>query len=89
MIGTVGNDRATTALVWDENILTCDTEQSIRERFSEHKVAGQRTGDNVDFGKATLTALRAKTRDSQITHYRPQYIQQSGNATRAICQARS
>ncbi len=50
LIGTVGNDRAKTALVWGENILTCDTEQSIRERFSEYQVAGQRSGDDDDFG---------------------------------------
>ncbi|MGG2139902.1 phage baseplate assembly protein [Symbiopectobacterium sp. RP] len=89
LIGTVGNDRATTALVWGENILTCDTEQSIRERFSEYQVAGQRVGDDSDHGEATLTALRARARDSQITRYRPQHIQQSGNATGASCRARS
>ncbi|WP_369407041.1 hypothetical protein [Arsenophonus endosymbiont of Aleurodicus floccissimus] len=81
LIGTVGNDRVTTALVWGENILTCDTEQSIRERFSEYQVAGQRSGDDDNFGEATLTAIRAKAKDSQITRYRQQYIQQSGNAT--------
>lgn len=89
LIGLVGNDKATTALVWGENILTCDTEQSIRERFSEYQVAGQRSGDDDDFGEATLTALRARARDSQITRYRPQHIQQSGNATGASCRARS
>ncbi len=81
LIGTVGNDCATTALVWGENILTCDTEQSIRERFSEYQVAGQLSGDDDDFGEATLTAIRAKVKDSQITRYRPQHIQQSGNVT--------
>lgn len=89
LIGSVGNDRATTALVWGENILTCDTEQSIRERFSEYQVAGQRAGDDIDFGEATLTALRARAKDSQITRYRPQHIQQSGNTTGASCKARS
>lgn len=89
LIGTVGNDKATTALVWGENILTCDTEQSIRERFSEYQVAGQRSGDDDDFGEATLTAIRARARDSQITRYRLQHIQQSGNATGASCRARS
>lgn len=83
LIGLVGNDKATTALVWSENILTCDTEQSIRERFSEYQVAGQRSGDDDDFGEATLTALRARARDSQITRYRPQHIQQSGQCNRS------
>ncbi len=89
LIGLVGNDKATTALVWGENILTCDTEQSIRERFSEYQVAGQRSGDDDDFGESTLTALRARAKDSKITPYRPQHIQQSGNATGASCRARS
>lgn len=38
LISLVGNDKAPTVLVWGENILTCDTEQSIRERFSEYQV---------------------------------------------------
>ncbi|ASV33064.1 phage tail protein [Candidatus Hamiltonella defensa] len=42
LIGRVGTARATTALVWGENILSCDTEQSIRDRFSEYQLAGQR-----------------------------------------------
>lgn len=89
LIGRVGNDRATTALVWGDNILSGDTEQSIRDRFSEYQVAGQRSGDDADFGEATLTALRAKAKDHQITRYRPQHIQQSGQATGASCRQRA
>ncbi|BGI52721.1 MAG: baseplate protein [Candidatus Hamiltonella defensa (Ceratovacuna japonica)] len=89
LIGRVGTARATTALVWGENILSCDTEQSIRDRFSEYQVAGQRSGDDADFGEATLTALRAKAKDRQITRYRPQHIQQSGQATGASCRQRA
>ena len=44
-----------------ENILSCDTEKSIRERFSVYQVAGQRAGNDDDFGEATTTALRART----------------------------
>ncbi|ATW31624.1 hypothetical protein BJP42_04030 [Candidatus Williamhamiltonella defendens] len=88
LIGRVGTARATTALVWGENILSCDTEQSIRDRFSEYQVAGQRSGDDADFGEATLTALRARAKDSQITRYRPYHLQQSGNATGASCRER-
>ncbi|HGJ5864884.1 phage baseplate assembly protein [Arsenophonus nasoniae] len=89
LIGTVGNDKATTALVLGENILSCDTEQSIRDRFSEYQVSGQRASDDDDFGEATLTAIRARAKDSKITRYRPQHIQQSGNATISSCRARS
>jgi len=89
LIGRVGSARATTALVWGENILSGDTEQSIRDRFSEYHVAGQRSGDDADFGDATLTALRAKAKDRQITRYRPQHIQQSGQATGASCRQRA
>ncbi|WP_174888713.1 phage baseplate assembly protein [Candidatus Williamhamiltonella defendens] len=85
LIGKVGTDRATTALVYGENILTCDSERSLRDRFSEYQVAGQRSGDDADFGEATLKALRDKAKDSQITRYRPYHLQQSGNATGDSC----
>ncbi|MGQ4133463.1 hypothetical protein ACUC97_29325, partial [Escherichia coli] len=58
VIGGIGSTRAHTALVLGENILSCDTEKSIRERFSVYQVAGQRAGNDDDFGEATTTALR-------------------------------
>ncbi|HCS6227876.1 TPA: baseplate protein, partial [Escherichia coli] len=60
VIGGIGSTRAHTALVLGENILSCDTEKSIRERFSVYQVAGQRAGNDDDFGEATTTALRAR-----------------------------
>lgn len=89
LIGKVGTDRATTALVYGENILSCDTEQSIRDRFSEYQVAGQRSGDDADFGEATLTMLRAHAKDPRIRRYRPCHLPQSGNATLASCRERA
>lgn len=67
VIGGIGSTRAHTALVLGENILSCDTEKSIRERFSVYQVAGQRAGNDDDFGEATTTALRA----AQRTHLLP------------------
>ncbi|NWP15424.1 baseplate protein, partial [Escherichia coli] len=48
VIGGIGSTRAHTALVLGENILSCDTEKSIRERFSVYQVAGQRAGNDDD-----------------------------------------
>ncbi|HIF6681403.1 TPA: phage baseplate assembly protein [Serratia marcescens] len=88
VIGSIGATKTVTALVYGENILSCDTEQSIRERFSDYQVSGQRAGGNDDFGEATISAIRASTKDDQITRYRPYAIQQTGNATGATCKSR-
>ncbi|MGS3031033.1 baseplate protein, partial [Escherichia coli] len=89
VIGGIGSTRAHTALVLGENILSCDTEKSIRGRFSVYQVAGQRAGNDDDFGEATTTALRARTEDAFIARYRPMYIRQTGQATGAGCIARA
>lgn len=89
VIGGVGSTKATTALVFGQNVLTCDTEKSIRDRFSVYQVAGQRAGNDEDFGAATTSALRAKTADVSISRYRPMSVQQTGQATSASCIARA
>ncbi|SKC22469.1 Mu-like prophage tail protein gpP [Kosakonia radicincitans] len=89
VIGGIGSTRATTALVLGQNIINCDTEKSIRERFSTYQVSGQRAGNDDDFGAATTTALRAKTADAGISRYRPMAVQQTGQATGASCIARA
>lgn len=89
VVSPAGSKNADTALVLGKNILTCDTEQSIKDRFSEYQVAGQRAGNNQDFGKATLSAIRAKTSDAGVTRYRPMIIRQTGNATTQSCSDRS
>ena len=89
VIGRVGSTRAYTALVLGQNILSCDTEKSIRDRFSTYQVSGQRAGNDDDFGAATTTALRAKTEDAAIGRYRPMAVQQTGQATGASCIARA
>ncbi len=89
VIGGIGSQQAHTALVLGENILSCDTEKSIRDRFSSYQVSGQRTGNNDDFGEATTTAIRAQTVDAGVARYRPMIIRQTGNATTATCGSRS
>lgn len=81
VVGPVGASHCVTALVLGENIISCDTEQSIKERFSEYQVAGQRAGNDEDFGETTTSAIRAKTVDGGVTRYRPMIIKQMGNAT--------
>ncbi|MFP7605636.1 phage baseplate assembly protein [Serratia quinivorans] len=88
VVGAIGTTHATTALVLGENVLRCDTEQSIRDRFSDYQVAGQRAGGDDDFGEATISAIRATAKDSGVTRYRPHYLQQTGNATGSTCQLR-
>ncbi|MCV5631219.1 baseplate protein, partial [Escherichia coli] len=56
---------------------------------SVYQVAGQRAGNDDDFGEATTTALRARTEDAFIARYRPMYIRQTGQATGAGCIARA
>ncbi|SSW80293.1 Mu-like prophage tail protein gpP [Klebsiella pneumoniae] len=89
VIGGIGATRAHTALVLGQNILSCDTEKSIRDRFSTYQISGQRAGNDEDFGAATTTALRAKTEDAGIGRYRPMAVQQTGQATGASCIARA
>lgn len=88
VLGVAGSGRATTALVLGENILSADSEKSIKDRFSEYLVTGQRPGTDDDFGAATIAAIKQSARDSAITRYRPNTIQQSGTATSATCKAR-
>lgn len=89
VIGGIGATRAKTALVLGQNIISCDTEKSIRERYSMYQIAGQRAGNDDDFGAATTTALRARTTDAAITRYRPMAVQQTGQSTGASCIARA
>lgn len=88
VIGNIGTTRAVTALVQGENILTCDTEKSVKDLFSEYLVTGQRPGTDTDFGAATISAIKQTVSDSTVTRYRPYTIQQSGTATTATCKAR-
>lgn len=88
VLGVAGAGKASNALVLGENILSCDTEKSIKDRFSDYLVTGQRPGTDSDFGAATIAAIKQSTTDNIITRYRPYTVQQSGAATTATCKAR-
>lgn len=89
VLGRVGEQRATTALVLGDNILSAEATNSVSQRFSVYRVSGQRAGNDEDFGDATLTALQQSASDAQISRYRPLMIRQTGNATAASCQTRA
>ena len=76
VLGKPGGMKAVTALVLGENILSCDTERSVRDRFSDYLVTGQRPGTDDDFGEATIAAIRQSTTDAGVTRYRPHTLQQ-------------
>lgn len=88
VLGTPGSTKAATALVLGDNILSCDTERSVKDRFSSYLVSGQRPGNDDDFGEATISAIRQSTVDAGVNRYRPHTIQQSGPATTASCKTR-
>lgn len=88
VLGKPGAEKAATALVLGENILSCDTERSVRDRFSSYLVTGQRPGTDDDFGEATIAAIRQSTTDTGVTRYRPHTVQQSGTATTDSCKSR-
>ena len=88
VLGTPGSRQATTALVLGENILRCDTERSVRDRFSEYTITGQRPGSDDDFGETTLTAIKHRQSDSGVTRWRPLTLQQTGAVTPAMCKSR-
>lgn len=89
VIGSPGSGRCATALVYGQNILSCSTEKSIKDRFSAYDITGQRPGNNEDFGKATIAAIRGNTVDAGISRYRPTIIKQSGAATSKTCSDRA
>ena len=88
VLGRPGGIKAVTALVLGDNILSCDTERSVRDRFSSYLVTGQRPGTDDDFGEATIAAIRQSTTDVGVTRYRPHTLQQSGTATTDSCKSR-
>lgn len=88
VLGVPGSTEAATALVLGENILSCDTERSVRDRFSSYLVTGQRPGSDDDFGEATIAAIRQTSKDTGIARYRPRTLQQPGAATTDSCRSR-
>ena len=89
VIGRLGAETATTALVFGHNILSAKADKSVSGRFSQYQVAGQSAGNNINFAAATTSGIRAKSADPQITRYRPLHLRQSGQATIDSCMERA
>lgn len=89
VLDTVGNERAVTALVLGQNIISADSQRDFSDRFSEYTVSGQRAGTDDDFAAATNSKITATVNDAAVTRYRPLIIKQCGNSTLATCKARA
>lgn len=88
VISPVGSEKATTALELGKNILSCDTERSIKDRYSDYFVTGQSVGDDDNFGESALAEVKATAKDPLIKRYRPFRINQSGDSDSYTCQER-
>lgn len=84
--GAVGALRADSAIVYGENILSCNAGNDQTDCHSEYKVAGQRAGTDDDFAATSTTKVSHKSAGS-VGRYRPLYIKQTGHATVASCRA--
>jgi len=89
VLDTVGNEKATTALVLGQNIISADSQRDFSERFSSYTVSGQRAGTDDDYGETTNSKITSTASDSAVRRYRPLIIKQCGNATPATCKARA
>lgn len=89
VLDTIGNERATTALVLGQNILSGDSARDFSDRFSEYTVSGQRAGTDDDYAAATNSKIKSTATDAAVKRYRPMIIKQCGNATLATTKARA
>lgn len=89
VLDTVGNEKATTALVLGQNIISADSQRDFSQRFSAYTVSGQRAGTDDDYGETTNSKITSTVSDSAVKRNRPLIIKQCGNATLATCKARA
>ncbi|HDR2353268.1 TPA: baseplate protein [Enterobacter roggenkampii] len=89
VLDTVGNEKAHTALVLGENVISADSQRDFSDRFSEYTVSGQRTGTDDDYGETTNSKITSTVKDGAVKRYRPLIIKQCGNATLATAKARA
>lgn len=89
LLDIIGNEKATTALVLGQNIISGDSSREMNDRFSEYTVSGQRAGTDDDYGATTNSKITATVKDSGVKRYRPLIIKQCGNATVATCRTRA
>lgn len=83
-----GVERAETALVLGENILSGDCPFDMGNRFSEYQVKGQKAGNDQVFaeGAASVTAGSV---DTGVKRYRPTILTAEGNADAGACRDRA
>lgn len=89
VLDTVGNEKAVTALVLGQNIISADSSRDFSNRFSTYTVTGQRAGTDDDYGETTNSKITSTVSDSAVKRYRPLITKQCGNATLATCKARA
>ncbi|WP_234099665.1 phage baseplate assembly protein [Enterobacter roggenkampii] len=89
VLDTVGNEKAHTALVLGENVISADSPRDFSDRFSEYTVSGQRAGTDEDYGETTNSKITTTVKDAAVKRYRPLIIKQCGNATLATAKARA
>lgn len=89
VLDSVGNEKASTALVLGENVISADSSRDFSDRFSEYTVTGQRAGTDDDYGETTNSKITSTVKDPGVKRYRPLIIKQCGNATLATCKARA
>jgi prophage tail gpP-like protein len=71
-----GQLRIRTVLEWGKNILECDQENSMEERFSQYTVTGQSSGGGLlgDNFSGKVLSQSAPSLDTNVTRYRPTII---------------
>lgn len=79
-----GSGRASTALVLGENVLSGEANLDGRDRFSEYRVKGQRSGTDDDFGEAVAGQMGV-AHDKGVPRRRVKIETAKGQATIASC----
>ncbi|MBU9866821.1 phage baseplate assembly protein [Rahnella aceris] len=88
VLDDVGNERATTALVLGQNVISADSRRDMTDLHSSYTVSGQRAGTDDDYSKATNRITYTAT-DPEVARFRPLIIKQCGQATLETCKLRA
>ncbi|WP_338806899.1 baseplate protein [Pseudomonas chlororaphis] len=89
VLASVGSGgRTFDALEVGKNILTADAPLDFSAVFSEYQVLGQKSGTDDEFG-AAASEVSATVADNRVSRRRVMVIQQSGQLTNELAQARA
>jgi len=77
-----GSERASSGLVLGENVLAASTSLDGRDRFSEYRVLGQRSGNDLDYA-ATVAGQKGVATDRGVPRKRVSIGQATGQPTLA------